>query len=167
MRNACTSEDDSAARKRFKLARDVKAVEKRIGRELIAAELMLASDQWYWLSQGFLDSGQTREDHFGMFLAELIKVHVPTGEGDTLNKALECVSKLPTSELPVIPGMANARKRAITKSPFRDLLLRFGFRNAVCALNIHSPLRVCARARTRGMVAYLLRSRCINAFSYK
>jgi len=108
VRNACTSEDDSAGRKRFKLARDVRAVEKRIGRELTTAELMLASDQWYWLSQGFLDSGETREDHFGMFLAELTKVRIPTGEGDTLKKALECVSNLSFSELPVISGYPGA-----------------------------------------------------------
>jgi len=33
---------------------------------------------------------------------------VPTGEGDTLRKALEAASKLPAPELPLIPGMPNA-----------------------------------------------------------
>ena len=33
-----------------------------------------------------------------------------TGEGDTINKALENVSKLPDSDLPVIPGYADAPK---------------------------------------------------------
>src|SRR5215470_1778958 len=35
-RNACTSADDVPEKKRFKLVRDVKAVEKRIGRDLTA-----------------------------------------------------------------------------------------------------------------------------------
>jgi len=106
--NACTRKDDSAGRKRFKLARDVRALEKRTGRELTTAELMLASNEWHRLSQRFLDPSETREDQFGMLLAELGKVRVPTGEGDTLNKALECVSNLSFSELPVISGYPGA-----------------------------------------------------------
>jgi hypothetical protein len=50
------------------------------------------------------------DDHFGMFLAELTKVRVPTGEGDTINKALENVSKLPDSDSPLIPGYPGAPK---------------------------------------------------------
>jgi hypothetical protein len=107
-RSACARSDDRAETKRFKLARDMRAVEKRIGRELTAVELMLASNEWYRLSQRFLGPQETREDHFGMFLAELTKVRIPTGEGDTLNKALECVSNLSFSELPIIPGMPGA-----------------------------------------------------------
>jgi hypothetical protein len=42
------------------------------------------------------------------FLAELRKVRVPTGEGDAITKALEAVSKLSVSELPIIPGMPDA-----------------------------------------------------------
>ena len=106
-RNACT-EPNTARKRRFKLVRDLRAIEKGIGRELETRQLTVAFNEWHWLSQGFLDSGQTREDHFGMFLAELTKVRVPTGEGDTLKKALECVSKLPASELPVIPGYPGA-----------------------------------------------------------
>jgi len=35
-------------------------------------------------------------------------VRVPTGEGDTLNKALEAVLKLSLSQLPMIPDYADA-----------------------------------------------------------
>jgi hypothetical protein len=45
-----------------------------------------------------------------MFLAELAKVRVPTSEGDTINLALESVSKLSDSDLPVIPRYRDARK---------------------------------------------------------
>src|SRR5262245_27261623 len=102
--NAC-EEQGSAAQRRFKLARDVRALEKRIRRKLTTAELMLAFNEWHGVSQPFLDSGETREDHLTMFLAELTKVRVPTGEGDKLKQAHECVLKLSPSELPVIPGM--------------------------------------------------------------
>ena len=106
-RNACTQRS-TARKRRFKLARDLKALEKGIGRQLEITELMPAFDEWHRLSQPFLDPAKTRDDYLAAFLAELRKVRVPTGEGDTLNKALERVSKLPASELPVIPGMPNA-----------------------------------------------------------
>jgi hypothetical protein len=106
--NACTRAGDRAGSKRFKLARDVRAVEKRIGRELTTAELMLVFDEWYHLSQGFLPPEETRDDYLPAFFAELGKVRVPTGEGDTLKKALESASTLSVSELPVIPGVPDA-----------------------------------------------------------
>jgi hypothetical protein len=48
------------------------------------------------------------DHHFTQLLAELTKVRVPTGEGDTLNKALENVAKLSLSQLPEIPGYPGA-----------------------------------------------------------
>jgi hypothetical protein len=109
MRNACTSADDVPDKQRFKLARDVSAVEKRIGRDLTPAELRRTCDKWEAASTPFV--GWDDEDHFAKFLAELTKVRVPTGEGDTINKALENVSKLSDSHLPVIPGYADAPTR--------------------------------------------------------
>ena len=106
-RNACT-ERNTARKRRFKLVRDLKGLEKGIGRELHIAELMPAFDEWHRLSQPFLDPAKTRDDYLAAFLAELRKVRVPTGDGDTLKTALETVSKLPASELPQIPGMPNA-----------------------------------------------------------
>jgi hypothetical protein len=108
-RNACTRADDVPEKKRFKLARDVRAVEKRIGRELTTAELVRTCEEWELASVPFLDWDDD-EDHLGMFLAELTKVRVPTGEGDTIRNALEAVSNLSASELPVIPGHADARE---------------------------------------------------------
>jgi hypothetical protein len=52
--------------------------------------------------------GWDDENHFAKFLAELTKVRVPTGEGDTLNKALGAVLKLSLSQLPLIPDYADA-----------------------------------------------------------
>jgi hypothetical protein len=106
-RNACT-EHGTARKKRWQLVRDLRAVEKRIARELNIRELMTVFDEWYRLSHPFLDPAKTREAYLAMFLAELRKVRVPTGEGDTLNKALEAVSKLSDSELPAIPGLPDA-----------------------------------------------------------
>jgi hypothetical protein len=107
-RNACTCAEHEAERKRFKLARDVRALEKTIGRELNPVEVRQACDEWERASVAFLDWGD--DDHFASLLAELTKVRVPTGEGDTINKALENVSKLSDSDLPVIPGYADAPK---------------------------------------------------------
>jgi hypothetical protein len=56
----------------------------------------------------FLDWGG--DDHFALLVAEVTKVRVPRGEGDTLNKALENLSKPSDSDLPEIPGYADARK---------------------------------------------------------
>jgi hypothetical protein len=106
-RNAC-SERNTARRRRWQLARDLRAVEKRIARKLNTGELMQVFSEWYYVSHPFLDPGKTRDDYFAAFLAELGKVRVPTGEGDTIKKALEQVSTLPVSELPVIPGVPDA-----------------------------------------------------------
>jgi hypothetical protein len=106
-RNTC-NERGTARKKRWQLARDIKAVEKRIDRRLSSAELILAFNEWHCFSQTFLDPAKTREDYLAMFLGELGKVRVPTGEGDTFNKALEHVSTLAVAELPEIPDYANA-----------------------------------------------------------
>jgi hypothetical protein len=99
---------DKAERKRFNLARDVRAVEKRSGRKLTTAELVRALNEWYRISQPFLPPDETRDNNLAAFLAELGKVRVPTGEGETVKNALESVSKLTVSELPGIPGMPEA-----------------------------------------------------------
>jgi hypothetical protein len=98
---------DKADRKRFKLARDIRAVEKGIGRELNVEHLLVTFTKWYEVSQPFLDPARTRDDYWIAFLAELGKVRVPTGDG-ALTKALEKVSKLSLHQLPLIPGYANA-----------------------------------------------------------
>src|SRR5262249_54426526 len=106
-RNACTQRN-SARIRRWQLVRGLRAVEKGIGRELSPGELIPVFDEWYRLSEPYLDPGKTREDYLAMFLAELTKVRVPTGEGHTLNEALECVSTLSDHELPEIPDMPYA-----------------------------------------------------------
>jgi hypothetical protein len=106
-RNACT-ERNTARKRRWKLVRDLRGVEQGIHRELTISELMPVFNEWHRLSQLFLDLAKTRNDYLAKFLAELGKVRVPTGEGDTLKKALEAVSKLSVSELPVIPAVPQA-----------------------------------------------------------
>jgi CHC2 zinc finger len=105
-RCAC-SRTNKPAKRRFELARSVRAVEKKIGRKLTTAERMLAFDEWCSVSGWWLGP-ETRDDHLASFLAEIGKVRVPTGEGETIKKTLECVSTLPVSELPVLPGVEGA-----------------------------------------------------------
>ena len=104
--NACTARN-TARPQRFQLLRDLKAVELRWG-VLDTAELMLTFDEWYRLSEPFLDSQKTRDDYLAAFLAEFGKVRVPTVEGQTITEALASVSRLSLSRLPTIPGMADA-----------------------------------------------------------
>ena len=106
-RNACT-ELNTARKRRFKLVRDLRAIEKGTGQKLETGQLMVAFDEWHRLSQPFLDPAKTRDDYLAAFLAELCKVRVPTGDGDTINKAVDRVRKLSVSELPQIPGMPDA-----------------------------------------------------------
>jgi hypothetical protein len=107
-RYACTQSNNGARKSLFEMARGVRAIEKKTGRRLTIDELMVASNEWYRLSQPFLDPAKTRDDYLAAFLAGLEKVRVPMGEGDSLNKALEAVSHLSASELPVIPAMPQA-----------------------------------------------------------
>jgi len=105
--NACIK-PDSARRRLWKLVRDLRALEKGISRELEVGELMVAFNEWHRLSQPFLNPAKTRDEYLTAFLAAFRKVRVPTGEGETNKKALEAVSKLPASKLPMIPGMPDA-----------------------------------------------------------
>ena len=106
-RNTCT-ERSTARKRRWQLVRDLRALEKGISRALEIAELVIAFDEWHRRSQPFLDPAKTRDDYLAAFLAELRKVRVPMGEGATLNKALEAVSKLSAFELPVVPAYLGA-----------------------------------------------------------
>ena len=105
-RNACTA-CNTARTRRWQLVRDLKAVELRWG-ALDTTELILTFDEWYRLSQPFLDSQKIRDDYLALFLAEFGKVRVPTGEGETLKKAAKNVSKLSLDQLPMIQGLPNA-----------------------------------------------------------
>jgi hypothetical protein len=104
--SACT-QLNTARTRRFKLLRDLKAVEKEIGRKLQIAELAIAFDEWHRLSLPFLDPAKTREHYEAKFLSEYAKVRFATGEG-TLATALENVAKLPPDQLPIIPAKPNA-----------------------------------------------------------
>jgi len=104
--NACMAHN-TARKRRWQLVRDLRAVELRHG-ALDTTELMLTFDEWYRLSQPFLDSQKKRDDYLAAFLAEFGKVRVPTGEGQTIKEALAYVSRLSSSKLPVIPDMPDA-----------------------------------------------------------
>ena len=91
----------------WELARDLKAVPKRITRKLSIPELMLTFAEWHRLSEPFLDSEKSRDQYWMGFLAQLQKVRVPAGEG-TVNEALQYASKLTEAELPVMPGYGKA-----------------------------------------------------------
>jgi hypothetical protein len=105
--NAYTEPCDILLDKSFKFARDLKAVQKVLGRKLSVPELRLGFDEWYRMSQPFLNAEQSREDYWTAFLAQFPKIRYATGEG-TLAIALENVAKLSIDELPVIPGYSNA-----------------------------------------------------------
>jgi hypothetical protein len=106
-RYACTQSNNGARKSLFEIARGVRAIEKKTGRKLTIDELTVAFNEWHRVSGRWLDP---EEDHLASFLAGLGKVRVPMGEGDSLNKALEAVTKLSVSELPAIPGVTNARE---------------------------------------------------------
>jgi hypothetical protein len=85
-RNCCTRPREIAAKKRFKLARDTRAFEMRLGRKLNTAELMQIFSEWYRPSEPILTPTGACDDHSAAFLAEVEKVRVPTGQG-ALTKA--------------------------------------------------------------------------------
>ena len=104
--NACT-QLNTARTRRFKLLRDLKAVEKELGRKLQIAELTIVFSEWHALSLPFLDPAKSRDHYEAKFLSECSKVRFATGEG-TLATALENVAKLSPNELPIIPAKPNA-----------------------------------------------------------
>jgi len=105
--NACRARN-TGKKALWQLARDLRAVEKRVRRELEIGEILVACGEWCRLSQPFLDAAKTHDNYLAELIAALRKVRVPTGEGETIEKALKAVSKLAPSELPMIPGYPNA-----------------------------------------------------------
>jgi hypothetical protein len=106
-RNAC-KEGGSEKKALWQLARDLVAVQKRSGRKLSNSDWVLTLREWHQLSLTFLDPRKTFDDYLAAFLAKPAKVRIPTGEGDTLNKALKAVAKLSVSQLPAIPEIPDA-----------------------------------------------------------
>jgi hypothetical protein len=105
--NACVSHHTARTR-RWKLVRDLIAVQKRISRKLSPDELMKTFDKWHGTSQPHLDPKKTRDDYLGAFLAEMCKVRVPTGEGEALKRALARISTLSLTELPKIADVSES-----------------------------------------------------------
>jgi hypothetical protein len=141
-RNASTGgmrpEDNS-----WELARDLKAVPKRISRKLSISELMLTFDEWHRLSESFLDAEKSRDQYWMGFLAQLQKVRVPKGEG-TVNEALQYVSKLAETELPVIPGCDNALQPRKIAAFHRELDRRSKKKDKRYFLSYRDAAKVCA-----------------------
>ena len=107
VRTACRK-PGSASKALFQLVRHLSTLEKRAGEEVEMGWLTPFFDEWYRLSEPFLDLGKTRDHYLAEFIAGFRKVRVLIGEGDTFNKALKAVEKLSPSQLPVIPKMPNA-----------------------------------------------------------
>jgi hypothetical protein len=107
-RNACTG-NEPPEKHSWQLAREIRAVAKRLDRKLIVVELMQTFDEWHRVSESFLEPKKLREDYWTEFLAHVQKVRVPTGEG-AIAEALETVSKLTEAELPIVPGYCNGLK---------------------------------------------------------
>jgi hypothetical protein len=105
--NACITRHTARTR-RWKLERDLIAVEKRISRKLRSEELMKTFNKWHRTSLPHLDPKKTRDVYLGAFLAELGKVRVPTGEGEALKRALASISTLSLPELPEIDDVAES-----------------------------------------------------------
>src|SRR5262245_4010596 len=105
--NVCQARN-TAGKRLWQLTRDLCALEKKVKLELQIAEILVACQEWYRLSQPFLDPAKSFDTYLVALVAALRKVRVPTGEGETIEKAVTAVSKLSPSQLPVIPGYDNA-----------------------------------------------------------
>jgi hypothetical protein len=124
------------------LARDLKAVAKRIGRKLNVGELMLTFYEWHRLSEPFLGAGKTHDHYWMRFLAQLHKVRVPTGEG-TISEALQYVSKLTEADLPIVPGCIVALKVRKIAALHRELARRSKKADKRYFLSYRDAAKVC------------------------
>jgi hypothetical protein len=145
-RSACTAGNNPEA-KSWQLARDLKAVQKRISRKLSAAELRLTSDEWCKMSGPFLDSSKSPSDYFVRLLAQLNKVRRPTGES-VIGDALEAVSKLTESDWPEIPDYADAAKEVrLIVALHRELSLRSQRKDKSYFVSYRAAAKVCEGLR--------------------
>ena len=126
----------------WELARDLKAVPKRIGRKVSIPELMLTFDEWHWLSESFLDAGRSRDQYWMGFLAQLQKVRVPRGEG-TVNESLQYASKLTGADLPVMPSYGDAIEARKIAALHRELARRSKKKDKRYFLSYRDAAKVC------------------------
>ena len=90
-----------------------------------------------------LDPGKPDGDYFATLLAQLTKVRVPTGEG-AITQALEIVSKLADSDLPVILGYSDAPKKAqLLAALHRELSRRSRKTDKAYFLSYRDAAKVC------------------------
>jgi hypothetical protein len=113
--NACVARH-TARIKRWKLVRDLIAVEKRISRKLRPDELMKTFDKWHRNSLPQLDP---KKRHAmitsACFFAELGKVRVPTGKGQALQTALARISAVSLHELPAFPDAPESWRKVAAR----------------------------------------------------
>jgi hypothetical protein len=140
-RNACTG-STRPEKNSWQLARDLKAVVKRIGRKLHVTDLMLAFYEWHRLSQPFLDAHKIRDYYWMTFLAQLQKVRVPTGEG-RISDAQQYVSKLTEADLPIVPGYSNALEPRRIAALHRELARRSEEKDKRYFLSYRHAAQVC------------------------
>jgi hypothetical protein len=111
----------------WELARDLKAVPKRIGRKVSIPELLLTFDEWHWLSES---------------LPKLQKVRVPRGEG-TVNESLQYASKLTGADLPVTPSYGDAIEARKIAALHRELARRSKKKDKRYFLSYRDAAKVC------------------------
>jgi len=108
----CTS--GTARKHRWKLLRDVAALEKRIFRKLTPTEHMTIAETWHAASAPHLDPKKTHDDYIGAYFGEISKVRVPTGEGEALNRALDRISSVPLVDLPELVDPPESWRKVAT-----------------------------------------------------
>ena len=112
-RHACGA-SGTARDQRWRLLRDVAALEKRISRKLTASEHMKTVETWYSASKPNLDPKKMRDDYITAYFGEISKVRVPTGEGKALNRALACISTVPLVDLPELVNAPESWRKVAT-----------------------------------------------------
>jgi hypothetical protein len=112
-RHACCT-SGTARKQRWKLLRDVAALEKRIFRKLTPTEHMKTVEIWYSTSKPYLDPKKARDDYVTAYFSEVGKVRVPKGEGEALNRALDRILSVPLVDLPELVDAPESWRKVAT-----------------------------------------------------
>ena len=136
----------TARTRRFKLLRDLAALELQIQRKLTPAEMTYAFDVWHSTSIAKFDPKKSRDHYLSLFFAEIGKVQVPTDTKGALGDALKKVRYLSTAELPELPGMPNAPESWRWLAALHRELSRLSaqgtyFLSSRDAVNVHSAFK--------------------------
>jgi hypothetical protein len=125
---------------RYELAREIKGLQERLGRELSFPEHMAVFNAWYNTGKAYMEESYDKQ--LAASLYEVTTVKKPKGGHADFQQLIRTVANIPVDQLPVIPAFPAAPEAWLRAAALHRELARqanggvyaLSYRDAACAL---------------------------------